>query len=113
MAKGYVVRGKDRDGNDIFDEFESLDDAVAERLCMIREEGCSDVRIYAVAEDGSETALPTYEEALAEIERLESVLADVQVLAYQAYATLRGEMAGDAPALITKISALACPVVKP
>jgi hypothetical protein len=28
-------------------------------------DGCTDVRIFAVAEDGSETALPSYEEALA------------------------------------------------
>lgn len=37
---------------------------------------CSDARIFAVAEDGTETPLPSYEEALAELDSLRAVLLD-------------------------------------
>ena len=33
--------------------------------------GCTDVRIFAVAEDGTETPLPSYEEALARVDVLQ------------------------------------------
>jgi hypothetical protein len=86
--KGYVVRGTDDDGRPVCaarmadDErptalvssksaeahlFGSLSDAAAMCRSPMWNE---DVRIYAVAEDGTETPLPTYEEALAEVERL-------------------------------------------
>ncbi len=38
---------------------------------------CQDAIIYTVADDGTETPLPSYEEALAEIERLRATAEDV------------------------------------
>lgn len=79
---GYVVRGM-YEGADVYsygatDGFGTgapeisprciwdLDTAAGCRAFMVRR-GCTDVRIFAVAEDGTETPLPTYEEALASI----------------------------------------------
>lgn len=86
--KGYIVRGKDDRGNGV--ESKMVDDvgvAVGARETLVRGR-CTDVRIYAVAEDG-ETPLPTYEEALAEIERLRAM-----VLAFAGTARLKSDADG-------------------
>jgi hypothetical protein len=82
--KGYVVRGKDLRGEDVaavgygtrcraaygeHSEYITLDEAAGVRA-RLHESMCTDVRIFAVAEDGSETPLPTYEEALETLEKL-------------------------------------------
>jgi hypothetical protein len=87
-AKGYVVRGK-CDGREVrphrddgafspaatsaatFREhvFESAGGASGAFAHLTRC-GCTDVRILAVAEDGTETPLPSYEEALAQLSRI-------------------------------------------
>lgn len=83
---GYVVRGKDADGIDVYADDDgdgnislnanegtmvadapghpALDVAAGMRAEMVRL-GCSDVRIFSVSDDGTEAPLPTYEEALA------------------------------------------------
>lgn len=82
--KGYVVRGQDRqlrgadvwataDGVGMKRERAKLYDvaaAVGAWAELRRCSWCADARILAVAEDGTETPLPSYEDALAEIERL-------------------------------------------
>jgi hypothetical protein len=85
-AKGYVVRGKDgRAVADIDGEgthwFGPEDGDAATKEYLHRHmrsalstwfwatESGHDVRIFAVAENGTETPLPTYEEALAEVRR--------------------------------------------
>jgi hypothetical protein len=87
-VKGYVVRGKTEDGHALVahghgenmrawpgepTRYEDLDEAAGTARRMRRVEGCTDVRVFAVAEDG-ETPLPTYEEALAEIEKIRAAL---------------------------------------
>lgn len=90
-ARGYVVRGKHRRGWPVFaydhggafggpsetdiplHVFPSLDTASGARAHMVRC-GCSDVAIFRVLDDGREERLPSYEEALAEIDRLREVL---------------------------------------
>ena len=84
-AKGYVVRGKYK-GEDVYsygptDGFGTgaieisprciwtLDNATHCRWFMVGR-GCTDVTILAVAEDGTETPLPSYEEALAQLSRI-------------------------------------------
>ncbi len=85
-TKGYVVRGKDADAGDTLWAYdpqirtaatetrvdasllETPSDALAASVAL--SDHCKDVTILAVFEDGSETPLPNYEEALAEIERL-------------------------------------------
>lgn len=49
----------------------------------------ADVRILAVADDGTETPLPTYEEALAEIGRLRGI-----IVAFTSEARLRADADG-------------------
>ena len=86
-AKGYVVRGTHRRGWPVFaydhsgafggpsetdiplHVFPSLDTASGARAHMVRC-GCSDVAIFRVHADGREERLPSYEEAIGEIERL-------------------------------------------
>lgn len=87
MIKGYMVRGKWRDGRDVYafwwtaigdvqwtvDRdvepkdgtllFATIGDAIK---AMLKSSHLADVRIHAVAEDGTETLLPSYEEALAQ-----------------------------------------------
>lgn len=84
MVKGYVVRGKHETQGDVAawssdgsigeqagaSVFKTLDGAAGARASMVHR-GLADVRIFAVAEDGTETPLPTYEEALAERAALE------------------------------------------
>lgn len=82
-ARGYVVRGKDDRGRSVWadadDEngyeprrggkavcVDSADAACFAKL-EIEAQGCTDVVILAVAKDGTETVLPTYEQALAEL----------------------------------------------
>ncbi len=97
-AKGYVVRGKDDDGKawavyakanvsgwrthtdatesrDAATLFETPDEAA--RSAADFRERFGTVAIFAVAEDGTETPLPSYEEALAENERLRATAEDV------------------------------------
>lgn len=90
-VKGYVVRGKDDDGDpcyavrDGINSFEpmldgphrdgpavcvSVDEATCAVVSLRDVHGATDVRIFAVAEDGTETPLPTYEEALTDLEAL-------------------------------------------
>lgn len=86
-VKGYVVRGTHRRGWPVFaydhsgafggpsetdiplHVFPSLDTASGARAHMVRC-GCSDVAIFRVLDDGTEERLPSYEEALGQIERL-------------------------------------------
>lgn len=62
---GHRVRGTTRDGQAIPMSDTPLGDlAAAQRAVGFHEARGSTVRIFAVAEDGTETMLPTYEEAL-------------------------------------------------
>ena len=68
-VKGYVVRGI-APGNVVHTEpRRTVGEAISTRDAMLMAGG-SDVTIFAVAEDGTETPVPSYEEALAENERL-------------------------------------------
>lgn len=88
-AKSYVVRGKDESGPvhmigaGVFataasgeppEVFIDLDVASAARRTLAQ--CCTDVRIFAVAEDGTETPLPTYEEALAALAEVDDILTE-------------------------------------
>ena len=70
MTKGYVVRFLD-DGNTC----ELTPATLTAAVRAVRELPAFDARIFAVAEDGTETPLPSYEEALAEIVRIDATLA--------------------------------------
>lgn len=87
MSKGYVVKGTNANGVNVYADEDhdgdihcnpdegtelrdgpchsALDVAAGWRAEMVRL-GCADVRVHEVAEDGTETPLPTYEEALRE-----------------------------------------------
>lgn len=69
-AKGYVVRGKDEDGDWVSTDARAANEAAANYWISCADWQLSDVAILAVSEDGSETPLPSYEEALAESEVL-------------------------------------------
>lgn len=75
---GYVVRGKSSDGDPVCGaDYGYTTGPVApvfatakeanETACAMLNIDCTDVRIFAVADDGAETALPSYEEALAQL----------------------------------------------
>ena len=79
-VKGYVVRGKDGTGalqshrddgtttwSDVREDAESLSLREAQRVVV---DLGDDIAIFAVAADGTETPLPSYEKALSENERL-------------------------------------------
>ncbi len=84
-AKGYVVRGTWDTGPVVCHVpggfwhdrsphvFQEIEFARSQRGLMLQQ-GCTDVTILAVAEDGTETPLPSYEEALAEISGADTVL---------------------------------------
>ena len=94
-ARGYVVRGTHRRGWPVFaydhdgafggpsetdiplHVFPSLDTAAGGRAHMVRC-GCTDVAIFRVHDDGAEERLPSYEEALGEIERLRADVAGLR-----------------------------------
>lgn len=74
--RGYVVRGKyNGEGRAAFNAdgwtatpraaavFLAFSRAVVAQIAM-EAGGCTDVRIFAVAEDGTETPLPSYEDAI-------------------------------------------------
>lgn len=72
---GYRVRGTTRDGQAIPLSDTPLGDlAAVQRAVGFHEARGSTVRIFAVAEDGAETRLPTYEEALGERDALLTLL---------------------------------------
>lgn len=86
--KGYVVRGKANDA-DVFyvgegdfayagvgdgetpKTLNTIDDSAVESMGA---DGCTDVRIFAVGKDGTETPLPTYEEALALLDKADDAI---------------------------------------
>lgn len=86
--KGYVVRGKDEygatvaasgiggtigpypDRQTIFETGSAAAGAYYALTCY----GCTDVHIYAVHADGTETPVPSYERALAEIRAIDAAL---------------------------------------
>ncbi len=116
-GKGYVVRGfldgaavyavKREwvyEGGDPPERYATIDAAAAALECMVAT-GCTDVRVFAVAPDGTETPLPTYEEALTQGAEDSRRLGEIQVLAYQLDAVLRGTMGGDALDIVGQISA--------
>ncbi len=85
-GKGYVVRGfldgaavyavKREwvyEGGDPPERYATIDAAAAALECMVAT-GCADVRIFAVAPDGTETPLPTYEEALEQLDSVRRVI---------------------------------------
>jgi hypothetical protein len=91
-AKGYVVRGKDRQGRDCWASgdvagfarasrresataYADLDSAIEGWTFM--HGTCHDVVILAVAEDGTETPLPSYEEALVRLDAVCAAAEDV------------------------------------
>ncbi len=108
--KGYVVRGTHRRGWPVFaydhsgafggpsetdiplHVFPSLDTASGARAHMVRC-GCTDVAIFRVHADGREERLPSYEEALGELERLRAVEA-LNVGAIDASLTRLGAVTG-------------------
>lgn len=63
--KGYVMRGQNPQGVGFFVPCETLDAAIREWAAFVGAGLKCDVRIFAVADDGTETPIPTYEEALA------------------------------------------------
>ena len=90
--KGYVVRGQDRqlkgaqvwataDGVSMRREraklYGDVDAAVGAWAELRRCSWCADARILAVAEDGTETPLPSYEDALAQISDAHAALDEV------------------------------------
>ena len=80
MAKGYVVRGKNGRGNKMASgQCITLDDA-ADVARGWREwspaERPTDVAIFRVLDDGREERLPSYEEALDRLCKLEGALSD-------------------------------------
>ena len=98
--KGYVVRGKDHDGDawaaqanasangwrtytdaterrDAATLYASADEAAGAAADF--RERFADVTILAVAEDGTETPLPSYEEALAELDHLRTHVAALPI----------------------------------
>jgi hypothetical protein len=97
-AKGYVVRGRGRGQRDVYAYWELIGDVqwVSERDCVphdgrllfasigdavnavSRSSHLTDVRIFEVAEDGTETPLSTHEEALTEIGQLRAELAQTE-----------------------------------
>lgn len=94
-ARGYVVRGKDRDkGDDLWamvhkglsgatavateervfaTEYPTPTRALAAAVQL--QEWCEDVVILAVDKDGTETPIPSYEEALARLDMVDDILA--------------------------------------
>ena len=84
--KGYVVRWDDARGQALYAIRDSTstvrEDATV--FATIREavveagDGFVTARIFAVAEDGTETPLPTYEEALAQLDAVRAALAVLQ-----------------------------------
>lgn len=71
-AKGYVVRCEKDSGrpgmpHEYIGDNNTLDEAIADLVRALPHYGKG--RIFAVAEDGTETPLPTYEEALAALEK--------------------------------------------
>lgn len=93
--KGYVVRGKEAarlradvfyvgDGDFAYADseeqpmvLETTDAALSAQVGMKDVHGFTDARIFAVAEDGTETPLLTYEEALAEVGEAHAALDEV------------------------------------
>ena len=87
--KDFVVRGRDANGRRVYaypDEengYEpkrgtgklliSSEDAACFARLELQAAGCTDVAIYQVHDDGREERLPSYEEALGEVERLRAV----------------------------------------
>lgn len=102
----HIVRGEKADAPVCSPH---CDLSAAIRLAAAMEARGSTVRIFAVAEDGAETMLPTYEEALARGAEDSRRLGEIQVLAYELDAVLRGTMAGDALDIVGRISALTLP----
>jgi hypothetical protein len=73
-AKGYVVRGT-APGDVLHEEArDTLHAAVSTWTALVMNEAARP-RIFAVADDGTEAPLPSYEEALAEIVRIDATLA--------------------------------------
>lgn len=117
-TEGYVVRGKDRQGQAvtcwtedgaavhevIAPRFSSPDVANTALRAMARR-GCTDVGIFRVHADGREERLPSYEEALAEIERLRGV-APILLEGVPAI------MHSSAPSSREEIGAAACEMLK-
>jgi len=86
--KSYVVRYVD--GDKTFEVTPpTVAWGVAAAVRSVRELPAFDARIVAVAEDGAETPLPTYEEALAEIDRLRAL-----VVAFAVGARLKSDAGG-------------------
>ena len=119
MTTGYVVKGT-KGPRDVYaygpgmgfgdaceeidaHAFERLDAAAGARDHMVRL-GC-EATIFAVAEDGAETPLPSYEEALAEIERTRAV-APILI------AGVPKIMHSSAPATREELGAAACQMLK-
>jgi hypothetical protein len=67
--KGYVVRYVDGDKT-----FEVTPPTMVAAVRSVRELPAFDARIFAVAEDGTETPQPTYEEALARLAQIDAAL---------------------------------------
>jgi hypothetical protein len=83
---GYIVRGKDAPGQPARGtcygyategltsyQFASLSGAI-EAVSSMAKVGCTDVRIFAVGADGTETPLPTYEEALSMLDKADDAI---------------------------------------
>lgn len=87
---GWMVVGKREEAT----EFVTLAAAVEAAMQMST---CRHVRIFAVAADGAETPLPSYEEALAAHQRTSQVLDDIAVIMRSM--SLRPRMYGDALAV--------------
>jgi hypothetical protein len=90
--RGYVVRAE-ADGEIVAARRrEAVGEAVAAWEDMTSK-GCAPVRIYRVAEDGTETPLPTYEEALAQIAAIDAAFVEAGIEALDPKDTLLARVA--------------------
>lgn len=75
MSRGYVVRGTYADGGILTSRYVNLDEAAGYRAERMRW-GATEATVYAIADDGTETPLPTYEEALAVVDHARRLTCD-------------------------------------
>lgn len=62
--KGYLVRGKDKRGNPLESNMLATIGAAVNARRVVVEDPYREATIFSVSPDGTETPLPTYEEAL-------------------------------------------------
>lgn len=104
--KGYVVRGKRSDGTN--ELIIGPTPTEARDFAVVR--GCTDVAIFRVHADGTEERLPSYEEALAEIERLRAEIGEAHDAIFEAAPQVSAPLAAQIRSLVADLTA---PAVDP